>query len=231
MAVTIGEIMNRELYSTTGGESVGNVLRDLIALGVGGCPVVNGENQVVGVISIKDMWEVSPSVTVKERMTSPAIVLHENAPIREAAMLMAEADVHRIVVVDDQQAVGIVSALDLIRGLLGMPTRHPGTFPHYDVATGLVWTDDYPLDHAHVEAAPDAPGVLLLIHGGAGKPETIVWGEDADNVRDRLIEYLQTPAGGATIISYWRGRGELRFRAAASTDPGEREAALEQLIA
>lgn len=231
MAVTIGEIMNRELYSTTAGEPAGNVLRDLIALGVGGCPVVDDQNRVEGVISLKDMWEVDERVSVGDQMTSPAIVLHENAPIREAAVLMAEADVHRIVVVDDDQAVGIVSALDIIRGLLGMPTRHPGTFPHYDVQTGLVWTDDYPLDHAHVEAAPDAPGVLLLIHGGAGKPETIVWGEDADNVRDRLIEYLQTPVGGPTIISYWRGRGELRFRAAASADPEEREAALEHLIA
>jgi CBS domain-containing protein len=229
MAVTVGEIMNRELYATRPGESAANVLQDLMGLGIGGCPVVDRENRPVGVVSVRDLFGEADA-RVGDRMSSPALVLHESAPIREAARLMAEAEVHRIVVVDDQRAVGIVSSLDVIRGLLGLPSRHPVTFPHYDVETGLVWTDDHPLDAAHVEAAPDGPGVLLLIRGGVGRPETIVWGEAAENVRERLLDHLLTKIDGPNEISYWRDRGELRFRAAASSDKEECEGVLEQLL-
>ncbi len=230
MAVTVSEIMNRELYATQAGEPAGDVLHDLMALGIGGCPVVDDENRPIGVVSIRDLAEVEVATPVGEKMSSPPLVIHESASIREAARLMAEAEVHRIVVVDGDRAVGIVSSLDVVRGLLGMPSHHPGTFPHYDVDTGLVWTDDYPLDHAHVEAATDGPGILLLIRGGAGKAETLIWGEAAENVRDRLLEYLTSKTSGPTVISYWRDRGELRFRAAMSEDPEECEKALEQLV-
>jgi hypothetical protein len=230
MALTVREIMNRELYTTRPSERADSVLSDIMALDVGGCPVVDEDHCVVGVVSARDLFDARGATRVGERMSAPAIVLDAGAPIREAARLMAEADVHRIVVVDDNRAVGLVSSLDVIRGLLGMPARHPRTFPHYDVRTGLVWTDDHPLDPEHVEAAPDGAGVLLLVHGGAQKPETIVWGESADNLRERLLEYLRTPPGGPTIISHWRGRGELRFRCAAVEDPSERSSALEQLI-
>jgi CBS domain-containing protein len=220
MAVTVGEIMNKELYATHASDDAANVLEDLLGLGIGGCPVLDDDNRPVGVVSIRDLCG-GGSARVAERMTAPPLVLEESAPIREAARLMAEAEVHRIVVTDGERAVGIVSALDVIRGLLGMPSRHPGTFPHYDVETGLVWTDDHPLDHAHVEAAPDGPGVLLLIRGGAGKPETVIWGEAADNVRERLLEHLveRNPDGG-----------EIRFRAAQSEDPEECEAVLDRLV-
>ena len=229
MALTVGEIMNRELYSTQANETAANVLQDLMKLGIGGCPVVDDDNRPIGVVSVRDLFGEATTL-VGDRMTSPPLVLHESAPIREAARLMAEAEVHRIVVVDGDRAVGIVSALDVIRGMLGIPSRHPVTFPHYDVETGLVWTDDHPLDAAHVEAAPDGPGVLLLIRGGAGKPETIIWGEAAENVREQLLEYLINKDGGPTVIAYWRDLGELRFRAASSEDIEECEAALEQLV-
>src|SRR5688572_24857544 len=220
MAVTVGEIMNRELYSTQAQEPAANVLQDLMGLGVGGCPVVDDDNRPIGVVSIRDLFGAQDAC-VGDKMTSPPLVLNHGASIREAARLMAEAEVHRIVVVDGGRAVGIVSALDVIRGLLGMPSRHPGTFPHYDVETGLVWTDDHPLDPEHVEAAPDGPGLLLLISGGAGKPETVIWGEAADNVRDRLLDHLSASA---------RDRAEIRFRAAQSPDREECDSALAHLV-
>ena len=221
MALTIGEIMNRELYATTADALVTNVLQDLMGLGVGGCPVIDDENRPIGVVSIRDLCG-ERGACIADRMTAPALTMDQGSPIRDAARLMAEADLHRIVVVDGGgHAVGIISALDVIRGLLGIPSRHPVTFPHYDVETGMVWTDDHPLDPEHVEAAPDGPGLLVLISGGAGKPETVIGGEAADNVRDRLLEVL---------TSNGRDRRELRFRAAHSADREECDAALAQLV-
>jgi CBS domain-containing protein len=228
MAITVREIMNRELYATRGDERAGNVLHDLLSLGIGGCPVVDDDNRPIGVVSLEDLFGAE-SANVSDTMSSPPLVLAADETIREAARLMAEAEVHRLVVVDSERAIGIVSSLDVVRGLIGMPSRHPGTFPHYDVETGLVWTDDHPLDHAHVEAAPDQAGVLLLIRGGAGKAETVIWGESADNVRERLLEYLQPTLEWPPAIAHLRSHDELRFRAAASEDPAERRSALAQL--
>ena len=109
MAVTVGEIMNRELYATHAGERAANVLHDLMDLEIGGCPVVDDDNRPIGVVSVRDLYG-SGDALVADRMTSPPLVLHESAPIREAARLMAEAEVHRIVVVDADRAVGIPSS-------------------------------------------------------------------------------------------------------------------------
>ena len=230
MAITVGEIMNRELYAARMEQPAADVLHDLISLGVSGCAVVDDENRPIAVVSLRDLSDLEEGETVEDRMTTPPLVVHESALIRDAGVLMAEAQVHRIIVIDGAKAVGIVSSLDIVRGLLGLPASHPQTFPHYDLRTGLVWTDDYPLDHGHIDAAPNGPGALLLIRGGAGKRETIIWGEATENVRERLLEYLDPGYFGPTVVTQARDRGELRFRAAPSDDPDEADAMVELLV-
>jgi len=56
------------------------------------------------------------SATVGTIMMPFVLALFENAPINEAAALMAMENVHSIVIVDQaQRAVGTVSALDILR--------------------------------------------------------------------------------------------------------------------
>lgn len=222
MALTVAEVMNREIYAARPDEEATSVLRDLLNLGVGGGPVVDPEHRPVGVVSVRDLATAGQDAKVKDRMTTPPIVVGRNQSIQDAAVLMAETGYHRLVVVEDDKAVGIVSSLDIIRGLVGLPSRHPMSFPHYDSRTGAVWSDPEFLDLEHVEAAPMAPGVFIILDGGANRPERVVWGEASENVRQRLIDYLSNPAFRPSTMTSWWGGTNLRFKSARSQDPDDR---------
>lgn len=97
---------------------------------VSGLPVVSG-NAAIGVISQTDMvvarssgmisgnWE---KVLVRHLMTTPAVTVHTGTTLARAAQLMVTRHIHRLVVVDDEDApIGVVSSLDLLRVLLKDP--------------------------------------------------------------------------------------------------------------
>jgi hypothetical protein len=76
-----------------------------------------------------------------------------------------------------------------------------------------------------LHAAPDGPGVLALLYGGAFVPERIVWTESCPNVRERLAEMLSTPQ--QPPLAAWLDKRPLRFRAAALKDARRRRRVLE----
>lgn len=228
MAMTVDEVMNRELFTLPGEELAERAVLEILGLGITAAPILDGDRRPVGVASLRDLIGSQRGPTVADRMTRPAVTVRERAGLEEAARLIAMTGVHHLVVVDNAGvAVGFVSALDLLRGLVGLPATHPPAFPHMDPRTGLTWTDVLLLDMEQVEAAPDGPGLYVLIHGGVGRPETVVWADAANNVRARLIELLSTSGRGQ--LSEWLERGELRFRAALVSDPERREELAEDL--
>jgi CBS domain protein len=221
MPRAISEIMNPELFHVRPDEVVDTVLDDLDALDIGAAPVIDERGRPIGVISLRDCV-FREGITVAQRMSRPPICVRSSVPIELAARILAESGVHRLVVVDDNgHAVGMVSSSDVLRGLLGLPARHPGAFPHFDRATGLTWTDDIPFEIDHVEAAPEGAGVILLSHGGPGIPETIVWLEGARDLRARLLDMLLLPQERPEL-THLLARGHLRFRVAEVPDPDER---------
>jgi CBS domain-containing protein len=219
MAKTVQEIMNRELFSLRPDEGCEDALGFILALGISGAPVVDGAGKPIGVVSFRDLLRHAGGDDVASRMTSPALTVSEGAAIEAAARLVGERGVHRIVVVDDTgRAVGIVSSVDLVRGLLGMPPSHPTTFPHYDAVIGASWTDETELVLDQVDVAPDAAGVFVLVRGGAGITDRVVWTEGANNVRTRLYDILSLPQSDPALRRVLETYGALRFRAAAIPD-------------
>ncbi len=94
---------------------------------VSGLPVVDTRGELVGVISRTDVIEDGgipmstllrrrPSgLRVGELMTSPAVTVSPLTPLREAARLMRDRRIHRLVAVDDGgRAVGVLSASDFV---------------------------------------------------------------------------------------------------------------------
>lgn len=75
-----------------------------------------------------------------------------------------------------------------------------------------------------VQAAPEGPGVLALLHGGVAVPERVIWAESSESVRRRLIEMLT--AAQPEPRASWLGHGGLRFRAAAARARSARTEAL-----
>jgi CBS domain-containing protein len=94
---------------------------------VSGLPVIDDEGTLLGVISQTDVLEDGgvplaillrrrPSgLRVGELMTSPAITITSFAPLREAARLMRDRRIHRVVAIDDHgRPIGVLSASDFV---------------------------------------------------------------------------------------------------------------------
>jgi CBS domain-containing protein len=230
MARTVYEIMNHELFTLRPNDSVDDALGYLLALGITAAPILDDFGRPAGMVSLRDLiGSTKAGPTAGSRMSSPVATVPELAPIVEAARLLATTGFHRLVVVDRNGcAIGMASAVDVLRGLTGIPAAHPAAFPHMDDRTGLAWTDDFPLELDHVEGAPDEAGILVLIQGGAGSTEQVVWAETAHNLRTRLIDVLSLPqAPRLAKVLALRG---LRFRAAATADADVRQRALRAIF-
>lgn len=141
----VSVVMNRHIRQVRPADSVQRAGRLLLEDQISGAPVVDEAGHPVGVISHSDLlrhyvqgsevagvgWEEAAErlgyeayidtqheQTVGEVMTPIAFTLPENAPLSQAAALMAYERVHRIVVVDAANCVsGIVSAVDILRWL------------------------------------------------------------------------------------------------------------------
>jgi CBS domain-containing protein len=95
---------------------------------VSGLPVVK-DGATVGVISRTDLMVARSSglisgnwerMRVRHLMSAPAITVRAGTSPERAAGLMVTRHIHRVVVVDDEDApIGVVSALDLLRLLPG----------------------------------------------------------------------------------------------------------------
>ena len=195
MARRVAEVMSRELFSVTPGDAAEDAIDGLLALAVNDALVLDDDRRPVGAVSVRDLVGRRPGDRVCDRMSRPALTVSERASVSEAARLMAETGRPRLAAVDAAgRAVGLVSALDLVRGLLGLPATRPARSPRMNLSAGLVWTDELPLEPPMFAAAPDGAGLLVLIHGDPGISKRVVWAEACDDVRARLAGH---PGGAA----------------------------------
>jgi CBS-domain-containing membrane protein len=94
---------------------------------VSGLPVIDEAGSLVGVISQSDLVmmqdtplsrliRAAPSgLRVGEAMTSPAVTIPIISPLQEAARLMRDERIHRVVAVDDHgRPVGVLSGSDFV---------------------------------------------------------------------------------------------------------------------
>jgi CBS domain-containing protein len=94
---------------------------------ISGMPVINTADELVGVVSRTDLGRVAadariaawPGLPVRSTMTSPALTIPADATLAQAAALMEERRVHRLVVTDPDtdQPIGIFSTTDLVRAV------------------------------------------------------------------------------------------------------------------
>ncbi len=94
---------------------------------ISGLPVVQ-EGVLSGVLSQTDLLNARSSeliganwgrVRVRHLMTRPAVTVHLNTSVERAARLMLEQHIHRLVVVDEEdEPIGVITATDLLRTLL-----------------------------------------------------------------------------------------------------------------
>lgn len=94
---------------------------------VSGLPVIDSDGALVGVVSQTDFMHLAnpdvrslihhkaSGIRVGEVMSRPPLTVLLSTPLLEAARLMRAEQVHRVVVVDDEQRpLGVLSAMDFV---------------------------------------------------------------------------------------------------------------------
>jgi CBS domain-containing protein len=221
MARFVREIVNPEVFALRSDARSEDALDAILEFGITAVPVLDDERRPIGVTSLRDLVREGRA----SRIVSPAISVPMDASVEDAARVMAESGRHHLVVVgSDGRAVGMLSSLDLLRALIGLPAKAPATFPHYDAELDVSWIDATPLDVEHIGAAPEGPGVLVLSMGGSRRTECDLWVESPAALRTRLVAMLEIPQSDIPALARILERRDLRFRCATIADAARRDA-------
>lgn len=127
---SVADVMTSAVVSIAEDASLAAAARLLDEHQIAGVPVVDAAGALVGVLSQADLvraratqhlWQNWQGLAVRDLMTRPALTINASASLGDAARLMEEHRVHRLVVVADDgtSPIGIVSTSDLVRVLAG----------------------------------------------------------------------------------------------------------------
>jgi CBS domain-containing protein len=97
---------------------------------ISGAPVIGSQGQLVGIVSKTDVVRAlsdekpladlfSSDLRVEDIMTREVLCAAPDEDARDVARRMVDGGVHRVLVCEGEEVVGIVTTLDLLRALLG----------------------------------------------------------------------------------------------------------------
>ena len=123
MSTKVRDVMNSKLVYLRSGDRPEIALRSILEFGITAVPVLDDLGRPVGVVSIRDIVDSSK----KGSRISPNVVsIGPEDSLETAARVLAEANVHHLVVVDaTRRAIGMISAIDIVRAFVGLEPRHP----------------------------------------------------------------------------------------------------------
>ncbi len=139
----VRDFMTRDLVTLREDDKAGPALQLLREQGLRRAPVVDEAGRPVGLVSDRRLLEAlsvpvrrgqlqphdkpAPSLLVRDIMTRDVITVPPNMPMETAGVLMATRRVGSLVVVEHEQAVGIITETDMARvSLLLMIGKEPG---------------------------------------------------------------------------------------------------------
>ena len=127
---TLGSVVARDYMETqvvtfTPDMEVMTAINDLVKHGISGAPVLDGNGNVVGVLSEKDCLKVAltagyegvPAGIVSEYMTHGVISVEPETPILEIASRFLDSAIKRYPVVKNGKLVGQISRADVLRAI------------------------------------------------------------------------------------------------------------------
>ncbi len=137
MKATVRDIMQRKIVTISAGERLSTV-EDIMTLGgVRHIPVVRS-GDLVGVVTERDLLRASLSslneygadarrafllaIEIARVMSTPPVVIPPDAPVEEAARLMAQRKIGCLPVVEEEKGfIGLVTETDVLRYFAGLP--------------------------------------------------------------------------------------------------------------
>jgi CBS-domain-containing membrane protein len=129
MSAVVRDFMNTQPVYLREGDPAEFALHPILNFHMTAVPVLDHEQRPVGVVSLRDLADPERR---GHRMSSPAETISSEATISLAAVKFCDAEEQHLVVVDDAgRAVGMLSALDVIRAFLGV-AKHPKAIEKLD---------------------------------------------------------------------------------------------------
>lgn len=149
------------------GRTVGDALNMMSEYHIGGIPVVDDENKLVGIVTNRDLrFEQNPDRKIDEVMTSENLVTtHQQTDLSAAAKILQENKIEKLPVVDkDGRLVGLITYKDITKAK-DKPMACKDAKGRLRVAAGVgVTVDTLDRMQALVDAGADAI-VIDTAHG------------------------------------------------------------------
>jgi CBS domain-containing protein len=122
----VADIMSKDVVTATLDDTVFSVAQKMSELRVS-CVVITDQEQVVGILTEKDMLNSVAlrdvefrRLRVAERMSSPVDTIRADVSVFEADRLMDTLCIRRLPVLENGRLVGIVTQTDITRGLISL---------------------------------------------------------------------------------------------------------------
>lgn len=115
----VRDVMTNNVRAMLNNASIRDVATEMKTLNVGSIPITSRDNRAVGIVTDRDIVvrgltsENNINNPISSIMTSELVSVSPDTDIHEAARLMAERQIRRLPVVENDKLVGIVSLGDL----------------------------------------------------------------------------------------------------------------------
>ena len=115
------DYMNTNLVYLREGDRPSVARKPMLDFGVSAVPILDETHRPVAIVTFRDLAE-QPA----DPHPSAVHTIAASATLEDAARVLARNEVHHLVVVDGAgKALGILSSLDVVRGLIELPAHHP----------------------------------------------------------------------------------------------------------
>jgi CBS-domain-containing membrane protein len=122
--LTVGDIMTRKVFTVDADASAEEAAWGFTRLHIGGAPVRDREGNLIGVLTKGDLVNPEPSQWIKgeataaDLMNPDVLAVYREDPALAAAVSMTDRNVHRVIVLDEeQQMCGIVTSMDIVKAV------------------------------------------------------------------------------------------------------------------
>ncbi len=123
----VSELMHTDVETVRPDATLADVVETLADRHITGVPVVDRCGKMLGVVSTTDILEAQAEGLagkagwedrmVEDVMSRPALTIAGHADVREAALRMLYAEVHRLFVERNGALAGVISQTDIVRAL------------------------------------------------------------------------------------------------------------------
>jgi CBS domain-containing protein len=132
--ITVSDYMSRKLITFTPSQNVMEVIQTLVKHKISGGPVVNDQNELVGIISEGDcIKQISDSryhnlpmddATVEKHMVRDVETIDGNMNVFDAANQFLSAKRRRFPIVEEGKLVGLISQKDILKAALNLKQQN-----------------------------------------------------------------------------------------------------------